>query len=263
VNFVFLVLAAVASVQGVPVRVTPDAIVWHNAPPPFPAGAQLMVLEGKPGEAFPYALRLRLPAGATLSQSTRAHPASVTVLSGSVAVDGLTFPSGSYFTITPFAGDLVASEESIVQISGDGPMLKSGLDVAAPVEATIPEHSDEADLTLLDTTPPSLSDVTAGTTIRVRVRYAIKNFQPNLYRLEAMLESTRAGATVGVPTTSPAARSYLAAPTGETTLDVPVALLEHTSAARPLRLWIFLLRKTGEHSARPVARTPASVFNVK
>lgn len=222
-----------------------------------------MVLEGRPGEAFPYALRLRLPAGTTLPQNTRSRPASVTVLSGSVAVDGLTFPAGSYFTVTPFAGDLVASEESILQISGDGPMFKNALDAGAPVETTIPAHSDEAELTLLDTTPTPSSDVTAETTIRVRVRYAIKNFQPDLYRLEAMLESTRAGSTVGVPTTNPSARSYLAAASGETTIEVPVALLEHTSAARPLRLWIFLLRKTGEHSARPVVRTPASVFNVK
>jgi hypothetical protein len=77
-----------------------------------------------------------------------------------------------------------------------------------------------------------------------------------------MFESTRAGATVGVPTTNPAARAYLTSPSGETTIDVPVALLEHTNAARPLRMWIFLLRKTGEHSARPAVRTPASVFNV-
>jgi hypothetical protein len=228
VNLLLLVLASAVTFSGVPVHVTPDAVVWRNAPPPFPA-----------------------------------RPASVTVLSGSVAVDGYTFPAGSYFTITPFAGDLVASEESILQISGDGPMFKSALDVAAPVETTIPLRNDEAELTLLDTTPPPSSDVTAQTTVRVRVRYAIKDFERDTYRLEAMFESTRAGATVGVPTTSPATHTYLTTASGETTIDVPVGLLEHTNAARPLRMWIFLLRKTGEHSARPLVRTPASVFNVQ
>src|SRR2546423_15705327 len=118
---------AAAPAPGVRVHVPPDTAVFRAAPPPSPAGAQLAVLEGKPGESFPYALRLRLPAGTTLTSATRAKPASVTVLSGSVTVEGSAFPAGSYFTITPFAGDLVATEESIVQVSGDGPWLKGAL----------------------------------------------------------------------------------------------------------------------------------------
>ena len=254
-----------ATALGLPVHVTPDNVVFRAAPPPFPAGAQLAVLEGKPGESFPYALRLRLPAGTTLTQATRARPASVTVLSGSVTVDGSAFPAGSYFTITPFGGDLVATEESIVQVSGDGPWLKGALDAAPSVEATIPERSEDADLQLIDTTPPSSSDVTAETTVRVRVRYSVRDFQPNVYKLEAMFESTRAGASVGVPTTNPAAAPYaLTSPSGEMTIDVPLArLLAQSNAAKPLHMWIFLLRKTGDRTSRPVVRTPTVVFNVK
>jgi hypothetical protein len=193
-----IAIAAIAAAgPGVPVHVTPADIVWRAAPPPFPAGTQLAVLEGKPGEQFPFALRLRLPAGTKLTQSTRARTASVTVLSGSVTADGVAFPAGSYFTITPFAGDLAATEESVIQVSGEGPWLKGAVDVAPPVEASIPARSDDADLQLLETTPASSSDVTAETTIHMRVRYNVRNFQPDLYRLEAMFESTRLGATFG------------------------------------------------------------------
>jgi hypothetical protein len=261
-----LLLILAATAPGVPVHVTPDNVVYHAAPPPFPAGAQLAVLEGKPGEQFPYALRLRLPAGAALAQSTRAKPASVTVLSGSVTVDGLAFPAGSYFTITPFAGDLVAAEESVVQVSGDGPWLKGALDAGPSVEATIPVHRDDADLQLVDATPPSGSEVSAETVAHVRVRYSVRNFQPNMYRIEPMFESTRAGSSVGVPTTNPAATTTnhtLSVASGEMTLDIPVALLARTQAARPLHMWIFLLRKTGEHSSRPLVRTPPVIFNMK
>jgi hypothetical protein len=260
-----LSVLAAATTPGVPVHVTPDNVVFRAAPPPFPAGAQLAVLEGKPGESFPYALRLRLPAGTALTQATRAKPASVTVLSGSVTVDGSAFPAGSYFTITPFAGDLVASEESVVQVSGEGPWLKGALDVAPSVEATIPVRNENADLQLIDTTPPSSSDVTAETVVRVRVRYNVRDFQPNLYRLDAMFESTRAGASVGVPTTTPGAAPYaLTSASGEMTIDVPLnRLLTFTNVARPLHMWIFLLRKTGERTSRTVVRTPTVVFNAK
>lgn len=261
----FVSVLAAATAPGVPVHVTPDNVVFRAAPPPFPAGAQLAVLEGKPGESFPYALRLRLPAGTTLTSATRAKPASVTVLSGSVTVDGSAFPAGSYFKITPFAGDLVATEESIVQVSGDGPWLKGALDAAPSVEAMIPLRNDEADLQLIDTTPPSSSDVTAETVVRVRVRYSVRDFQPNLYRLDAMFESTRAGASIGIPTTNPSAAPYvLTSPSGEMTIDAPLGrLLAHSNVAKPLHMWIFLTRKTGDRTSRTVVRTPTLVFNVK
>jgi hypothetical protein len=255
---------AAATTSALPVHVTPDNVVFRAAPPPFPAGAQLAVLEGKPGEAFPYALRLRLPAGAKLTPATRAKPASVTVLSGSVSVDGDAFPAGSYFTITPFAGDLVAAEESIIQVTGDGPWLKSALDAAPPVEATIPLRSDDADLQLIDATPPSGSNATAETIAHVHVRYSVRDFKPDPNKLEAMFESTRAGASVGVPTTTPATQYPLTSASGEMTIDVPLGrMLTHPQTAKPLHMWIFLLRKTGEHSARPLVRTPPIVFNTK
>jgi len=144
----------------------------------------------------------------------RARPANVTVLSGSVAVDGYTFPAGSYFTITPFAGDLAATEESVIQVTGDGPWLKGAFEAAPPVEA--------------------------------------------------MFESTRAGMTIGVPKTTTGPQYPLTAASGEMTIEVPLELvIAHENIAKPLRMWIFLLRKTGEKSTRPVARTPTVVLNVK
>jgi hypothetical protein len=248
---------------GVPVHVTPGDVIFRAAPPPFPAGTQLAVLEGKPGEPHPYALRLRLPAGTTLTSAMRAKPASVTVLSGSVMVEGTEFPAGSYFTITPFAGDLVATEESIIQVSGDGPWLKGALDAAPSVEATIPVRSEDADVQLIDFTPRSSSNVTAETVAHVRVRYDIRDFKPDTYKIEAMFESTRAGASIGAPTANPAA-NVLTSASGETTLDVPLGhLLANAQVAKPLHMWVFLLRKTGERTSRPLVRTPAVVFNAK
>src|SRR5207244_2095132 len=121
------------------------------------------------------------------------------------------------------------------------------------------------ELVLIDTAPPSSSEVTAETTVQVRVRYNVRNFQPDTYRLEAMFESTQAGSTVGVPTTKPSvARAPLTSASGEMTLDVPLArLLAQSNVAKPLRMWVFLLRKTGERTSRPVVRTPTVVFNVK
>ena len=264
VTFALALILAATVPSGVPVHVTPDNVVFRAAPPPFPAGAQLAVLEGKPGEAFPYALRLRLPAGTTLTSATRAKPASVTVLNGSVTVEGTVFPAGSYFTITPFAGDLVATEESIIQVSGDGPWLKGAFDAAPPVEAAIPVRSEDADLQLIDSTPPSASDVSVGTTVQVRVRYNVRNFAPDTYKLEAMFESTRAGATVGAPRKSTSPQYPLTAASGEMTIEVPLErVLANATIAKPLRMWIFLLRKTSDKTARPVVRTPTVAFNVK
>jgi hypothetical protein len=47
------------------------------------------------------------------------------------------------------------------------------------------------------------------------------------------------------------------------TIDIPIALLGRTQAAKPLHMWVFLLRKTGEHSSRPLVRTPPVIFNMK
>lgn len=255
---------ALAAGPGVPTHVTPADVVWKAAPPPFPAGAQLAVLEGKPGEPLPYALRLRLPAGTKIAQAMRARAASVTVLSGSVSVDGAAFPAGSYLTITPFAGDLAASEESVIQVTGQGPWLKGALDAAPPTEAAVPVRSDEADLQLIESTPASPADVIAGMTLHVRVRYSVRDFQPNVYKLDAMFESTRAGMTVSAPQKTTAALYPLTTASGEMTIDVPLErVVAQNNIAKPLRMWIFLLRKTGAQTARPVVRTPTLVFNVK
>ena len=111
----------------------------------------------------------------------------------------------------------------------------------------------------------SSSDVTAETVVRVRVRYSVRDFQPNLYRLDAMFESTRAGASIGIPTTNPGVAPYvLTSPSGEMTIDAPLGrLLAHSNVAKPLHMWIFLTRKTGDRTSRTVVRTPTLVFNVK
>src|SRR6266498_2286518 len=61
------------------------------------------------------------------------------------------------------------------------------------------------------------------------------------------------GTTVSAPTTSQSmARPYpLTSAAGEMTIDVPVSgLLASTTVARPLHMWIFLLRRTSDRTSR-------------
>jgi hypothetical protein len=157
----------------------------------------------------------------------------------------------------------VATEDSIIQVTGDGPWLKGALDAAPSVEATIPLRSEDADVQLIDSTPASASDVTAETVAHVRVRYNVRDFKPDTYKIEAMFESTRAGASIGAPTSKPS-EHVLTSASGETTLDIPLGrLLANAQVAKPLHMWVFLLRKTGERTSRPLVRTPPVEFNVK
>ena len=43
-----------------------EALEWQPGPASLPAGAEMVLLEGNPGEAGPLTLRLRFPAGCTV-----------------------------------------------------------------------------------------------------------------------------------------------------------------------------------------------------
>jgi len=253
----------------VAIHVTPSDIVWRAAPMPYPPGVQMVVLNGTP-EGGQSTIRLRLPAGTKLTQAARSRDAGITVLSGSVTVEKDVFPPGSFFVVNVFNGDITATEESIIQVTSDGPWMKGELPQLPSGESLVPTRSDDAEVSIIDATPPSNNEVTAESTIKVRVKYSVKNFKPGDYSLSSMFESTRPGVTVSAPVKVPAGSppplrpNILTAEKGEMTLDVAVRdLLARDNVARPLHMWIYLLHRTGEHSSRPVVRTPTLVYNVK
>jgi quercetin dioxygenase-like cupin family protein len=72
--------------QAAHVLVPADKVQWGPAPPVFPAGAQIAVLEGNPSEKGPVTLRLRFPADYNIAAHWHSMAETVTVLSGAFNV---------------------------------------------------------------------------------------------------------------------------------------------------------------------------------
>jgi hypothetical protein len=85
---IVLVAAATAAVftQDAHVLVPADKITWGPAPPALPAGAQISVLEGDPGQNGAVTLRLKFPANYTVPPHWHSMTERVTVLSGTLQV---------------------------------------------------------------------------------------------------------------------------------------------------------------------------------
>ncbi|MGE5814001.1 MAG: cupin domain-containing protein [Acidobacteriota bacterium] len=82
-----LTLAATPAVaQPAHVLVPADKVQWGPAPPVFPAGAQMAVLEGNPSEKGPVTVRLRFPANYDIPAHWHSMAERVTVLSGALNV---------------------------------------------------------------------------------------------------------------------------------------------------------------------------------
>jgi quercetin dioxygenase-like cupin family protein len=63
----------------------PD-LQWGPAPPVFPAGAQMAVLQGNPGAASLFTVRLRFPSGYKIAPHTHPTDEHVTVIKGTFLV---------------------------------------------------------------------------------------------------------------------------------------------------------------------------------
>jgi quercetin dioxygenase-like cupin family protein len=110
---------------------TPSDIKWVDGPPFLPPGAKLAVLEGDPGKAGPFTIRLQAPAGYKIPAHTHPTAERVTVISGTFNLgmgDKLDESAGhemvpGSFALMPagmkhFAW---ATGESVVQVHGTGP----------------------------------------------------------------------------------------------------------------------------------------------
>jgi len=126
--------------QAAMIMTTPADIAWGDVPPMLPPGAMITVLEGDPGMAAPYALRLQMPAGYQIPAHWHTLVERVTVISGTLnagmgdmldPAQGKAFPAGSFLLIPGKAHHFAwADEETVVQINGDGPFDINYMDPA-------------------------------------------------------------------------------------------------------------------------------------
>jgi len=115
-----------------PLFLAPQNQKWVTPPANFPAGVQLMVLDGDPSLPKPFIMRLKLPA----NHEIRAHwhPADerVAVISGHIMMglgdkldkqkEAHSLPAGSYFRIPAKTHHYGwTTEETVLQLTGHGP----------------------------------------------------------------------------------------------------------------------------------------------
>jgi quercetin dioxygenase-like cupin family protein len=111
--------------------VTANDIQWSDAPPSLPAGAKMAVLDGDPGKAGSFTIRLKMPAGYKIPAHTHPTVERVTGISGtgrlgmgekldeSAAKD----VGPGTFAVLPanMAHFAYSNEECVVQIQSEGP----------------------------------------------------------------------------------------------------------------------------------------------
>jgi hypothetical protein len=108
-----------------------DAVKWGDAPPVLPSGAQMSVLDGNPGGAGSYTLRLKFPDGYKIMPHMHPTMEHVTVINGTFNVGmGKTFSeeggkamaAGGFGTMpAKMAHFAWTTGETVIQIQGMGP----------------------------------------------------------------------------------------------------------------------------------------------
>jgi len=121
-----LVLPAAATAQ------TP-ALVWGPAPPVFPAGAKMAVLQGDPSQAGMFTVRLDLPAGYRVAPHYHPTDEYLTVISGTFLVgmgDSLdvgratVMPAGGFGTVAANMHHYAITRgRTVVQVQAMGPFV--------------------------------------------------------------------------------------------------------------------------------------------
>jgi quercetin dioxygenase-like cupin family protein len=110
---------------------TPSDIKWMDGPPFLPPGVKLAVLQGDPGKAGPFTIRLQFPAGYKIPAHTHPTAEHVTVISGTVNLGmgdkldesaGHEMVAGSFAVMPASMKHFAwATAEAVVQVHGTGP----------------------------------------------------------------------------------------------------------------------------------------------
>ncbi|MBN4925864.1 cupin domain-containing protein [Hoyosella rhizosphaerae] len=108
-----------------------DDLEWVEGPGSLAEGAEMVVLEGDPGEADYFTLRLRMPDGFVIDPHFHSGQERVTVIEGTFEVghgeeanwDEVTaLPSGAYFSIPPESPHYARADgQTVVQLNSIGP----------------------------------------------------------------------------------------------------------------------------------------------
>jgi quercetin dioxygenase-like cupin family protein len=121
-----LVLPVVAAAQA-------PALVWGPAPPVFPPGAKMAVLQGDPTQAGMFTVRLDLPAGYRVAPHYHPTDEYLTVISGTFLVgmgDSLdvghatVMPAGGFGTVAANMHHYAITRgRTVVQVQAMGPFV--------------------------------------------------------------------------------------------------------------------------------------------
>lgn len=108
-----------------------DEMKWGDAPPTLPKGAKLAVLQGDPGKAGPFVMRLSAPAGYKVPPHMHSQIENVTVIKGTLLLgmgDKLdanaakAHPAGEFVSIPAKTNHYaIMKGATIVQLHGEGP----------------------------------------------------------------------------------------------------------------------------------------------
>ncbi len=111
--------------------INPADLKWADGPPGLPAGGQMSVLSGDPGQAGPFTVRLKAPAGYKVMPHTHPTAERLTLISGKIKVGmGDKFDKGALqevasggYVVMPagMAHFVKFGGDSIIQIDSEGP----------------------------------------------------------------------------------------------------------------------------------------------
>ena len=137
--------SALSSTAGMPSASKAPDLQWGPAPPVFPAGAQMAVLQGNPGEANLFTVRLRFPSGYKIAPHTHPTDEHVTVIKGTFLVgmgasvdrkSMLALHSGGFATApATHAHYAVAEGQTEVQVHAMGPFAMTYVNPADDPQA--------------------------------------------------------------------------------------------------------------------------------
>jgi quercetin dioxygenase-like cupin family protein len=134
VTIVLWALAGPASAQGTSESqsfINPKDIKWSDAPPSMPKGAKLAVLQGDPGKAGPFVVRLMVPPGYKVAPHWHSQDESLTVISGTLyfgtgdkvetAKAHMLSTGGFHFLSGKDHHYVFAKTRAVIQVNGSGP----------------------------------------------------------------------------------------------------------------------------------------------
>ena len=132
--------AAPSFTAGEPAASRGPDVQWGPAPAVFPAGAEMAVLQGNPGAAGLFTVRLRLPSGYKIAPHTHPTDENVTVIKGTFLVgmgasvdrkSMLTLHAGGFATApADHAHYAVTEGQTEVQVHAMGPFAMTYVDPA-------------------------------------------------------------------------------------------------------------------------------------